>query len=384
MTKCEELFRTIDLLNDKYIDFLTDICNIESPTDCKDGVDSVGKYFADKATERGWRVDIQKQIISGDAVCITMNENAKGAPICFSGHMDTVHPIGSFGDNPVWCDGDKIYGPGVVDCKGGLAAAFMAMVALEMCGFNKRPVKLILQSDEENGSRNSKKTTVQYMYKKAKGCIAFLNTEIGARNGHIISLKGICKYRFEITGKPAHSAICYTGSSAVCEAAQKIIRLEQYKDAQGITCNCGLIQGGTAENIVPDKCTFTADFRFNTDEEKKRVMEIAEEIASTTFVEGTTCKFVLVSERFAMPKTDKSIELFEKVRRIYLDNGLGDVGMIEFWGATDVADLSHMGITCLDGFGTIGGGLHKLDEYAYIDSLALAAKRLASVAYCIE
>jgi len=381
--KCKKLFEIIDSLNGEYIQFMTDICNIESPTDYKEGVDRVGKYFADKAIQKGWLVEKQSQEISGDCICITMNPDAPSAAVCFSGHMDTVHPVGSFGEVPVHLDNEKIYGPGVIDCKGGLAAAFMAMVALKECGFKERPVKLILQSDEENGSRNSKKTTVQYMYEKAKGCIAFLNTEMGTRNGHIISLKGICKYRFEITGKPAHSAICYTGSSAIAEASQKIIRLEQYKDAQGITCNCGLIEGGTAENIVPDKCTFTADFRFNTDDEKKKVMEIAEEIASKTFVDGTTCKLVLAGSRHAMMKNPHNIEFFKKVRKIYLENDLDDIEMIESWGATDCADLSHMGVICLDGFGTIGGGLHELGEYAYIDSLTLAAKRLAAIAYCI-
>lgn len=384
MIKCEKLFQTIESLNDEYIDFLTDICNIESPTDYKEGVDRVGEYFSDKATQKGWLVEVQKQEISGDALCITMNADAKGAPVCFSGHMDTVHPVGAFGESPVHRDQEKIYGPGVIDCKGGLAAAFMAMDGLEKCGFKDRPVKLILQSDEENGSRNSQKTTVQFMYEKAKDCIAFLNAEPGSRNGHIIFRKGICKFRFEVTGKSVHSCRCYKGASAIYEAAQKIIKLEQYKDGHSITCNCGLIEGGSAENTVPEKCTFTADFRFATEEEQKEVMRIAEEIAATSFVEGTACNLVLASSRCAMMKTQRNIELFEKVRKIYLDNGLDDIEMLDSAGGADSSDLTHMGISCLDGFGIIGGSVHKLSEYAYLNSLALAAKRLAAVAYCIE
>lgn len=381
---CEKLFEIIESLNDEYIKFLTDICTIESPTDHKEGVDSVGRYFADKAAEKGWLVEVQKQPVSGDVLCITMNPEAKGAPVCFSGHMDTVHPVGSFGEVPVHCDEEKIYGPGVNDCKGGLAASFMAMDALEKCGFKDRPIKLILQSDEENGSRNSKKTTVGYMYEKAKDCVAFLNTEPGRRNGHIVSMKGICKFRFEITGKAAHSCACYNGASAICEAAQKIIRLEQYKDPEYITCNCGLIEGGSAENTVAEKCTFTADFRFHSEEEKAEVMKIAEEIAATTFVDGTACTLTLASSRCAMTKTRQNMELFEKVRKIYVDNGLGDIEKIDSMGAADSSDLTQMGLPCLEGFGTIGGDIHKLSEFAYLDSLVLSAKRLASVAYCID
>lgn len=382
--KCEKLFQTIESLRDEYIKFLTDICTIESPTEYKEGVDRVGEYISNKANQMGWLVEKQNQEISGNVICITMNSNAKGDPVCFSGHMDTVHPVGSFGKTPVRFDNEKIYGPGVADCKGGIAAAFMAMDALQRCGFDERPVKLILQSDEENGSRNSNKTTVKYMCEKAKGCIAFLNTEPGNRKGHVIAMKGICKFRFEITGKSAHSAACYMGVSSICEAAEKIIRLEKYKDKDGITCNCGLINGGSAENTVPEKCTFTADFRFHTDEQKKEVIRIAKEIADTSFVEGTTCNLILSSSRYAMAKTQKNIALFEKVRKIYIDNGLDDIEMLESLGAADTSDLTHYGITCLESFGIIGGDTHKLSEFAYLDSLALAAKRLASVAFCIN
>ena len=384
MITCEKLFKTIESLNDEYIKFLTDICSIESPTDYKEGVDLVGNYFIDKAKEKGWLVEIQKQQISGDVVCITMNSQSKGAPVCFSGHMDTVHPLGSFGETPVRLDDEKIYGPGVIDCKGGLAASFMAMDALEKCGFDKRPVKLILQSDEENGSRNSGKRTVDYMVEKAKGCIAFLNTETYTNGGLIVTRKGICKYKFEIIGKSAHSCRCGSGASAICEAAQKIIRLEKYKDSNLITCNCGIISGGTAENTVPEKCTFTADFRFNTEEQRKEIEQFVKEISETSFVEGTSCLLTLASFRCAMVETEENLELFYKIKKIYSENELPDVGLIYSFGASDTADLTQRKITCLDGFGTEGGNIHGLGEFAYIKSLMQSAKRLASVAYCIE
>ena len=88
-----------------------------------------------------------------------------------------------------------------------------------------------------------------------------------------------------------------------------------------------------AENTVPEKCRFTADFRFNNEEQRKEV---------------------------------------------------DDIKLIYSLGASDTADLTQMGITCPDGFGTEGGNIHGLGEFAYIESLTESAKRLASVAYCIE
>ena len=306
--KCAKLFERIEQLEKEYIDFWIDICNIESPTEYKEGVDRVGSYISEKARQRGWQVEVQPQPISGDCICITMNADSPEQSICFSGHMDTVHPIGFFGDTPVHCDEEKIYGPGVIDCKGGIVSAFMAMAALEDCGFKSRPVKLLLQSDEENGSRNSNKTTVEFMCEKAENCIAFLNGEGHSDNKLVITRKGIRKYEFEITGKSMHSGKCYEGASAICEAAHKIIELEKLKNKDGLTCNCGLINGGTAENTVPEKCTFTADIRFKDAKEMQQADELAKKIADTSYIEGTTCKLTLKSYRQPMELTDKNIE----------------------------------------------------------------------------
>ncbi|MBR5507251.1 MAG: M20/M25/M40 family metallo-hydrolase [Clostridia bacterium] len=169
-----------------------------------------------------------------------MNPDAEGKPICLSGHMDTVHPIGLFGDHPVKIDEDIIYGPGVSDCKGGIVAAFMAMAALDDEGFSARPVKLILQSDEETSSDGSNKTTVQYMCECARDAVAFLNCEPYVMGTAVLKRKAIAKYTFKIKGKAEHAAYCYNGISAITEAAHKIIELEKYKDENGITANCGI------------------------------------------------------------------------------------------------------------------------------------------------
>lgn len=161
--KCKALFEQIDALNSKYISIWEECCNIESPTKYKAGVDAVGNYFAALAHAQGWKVERFEHDKAGDVICITMNPDADAAPICFSGHMDTVHPVGSFGTPAVRIEGDKIYGPGVEDCKGGIVAGFLAMEALQKEGFTERPVMMLLQSDEEVGSAISDKATIGYM-----------------------------------------------------------------------------------------------------------------------------------------------------------------------------------------------------------------------------
>ena len=98
---CKKIFETIDNLQEKYVNLLADVCDIESPTDYKEGVDRVGNYFINYAKEKGWKVEVCSQKVSGDVVCITLNPDAKKAPIALSGHMDTVHPVGSFAEPKV-------------------------------------------------------------------------------------------------------------------------------------------------------------------------------------------------------------------------------------------------------------------------------------------
>ncbi len=385
----EKLMSQIDALTEKYIGIFEDVCNIESPTSSKAGVDAVGKYIIDYAKKFGWSVVVHEENISGDAICIKMNEGSDAAPICFSGHMDTVHPIGSFGVPAVHIEDEsvpfcerKIFGPGVLDCKGGVVAALMAMEALHNIGYKKRPVYLILQSDEEGGSLYSDKRTVEFMAQMAKGCVGFLNTE-GHAGSIVVERKGIVTYTFEITGLAVHSSLCFTGVNAVAEAAHKILELERFKDRNGITCNCGMISGGTTVNTVPDKCTFKVNVRYLNDDDLRTVEKEIERIASTSYIEGSSCKVTKSGYRTNMPLSDKNVKLYERVNEIFEEAGLPRIKSARGNGGSDAADMSQHGIPAIDSFGTEGAWIHSPKEYAYIASLPRAAKRLAVVAFGI-
>ena len=259
----------------------------------------------------------------------------------------------------------------------------MAMAALQECGFKARPIKLLLQSDEETSSMGSNKTTIGFMCKKSENCIAFLNAEGYDKGNVTVARKGISRYTFEVAGKSVHSARCYNGASAITEAAHKIIELEKMKDFDGLTCNCGIISGGTAENTVPGKCIFTADIRFKDMAEMQEADKIVDAIASKSFVEGTSCSVTLKSRRCAMEKTEQNFELLERINKIYTENNLPALEPKTRNGGSDAADLTAYGLPCLDSLGVEGGEIHQRGEWAYIASLAESAKRLASVAYCI-
>ena len=379
--KCTEMFNTVDSLNQEYVKVWEDVCNIESPTKFKAGVDACGEYFAEMARARGWKVEYFRQPVSGDIVDITLNPDAAEKPIIFSAHLDTVHPVGSFGSPAVKIEGDKMYGPGVTDCKGGAVAAFLAMDALDKNGFRTRPVKLILQTDEEVSSATSNKQTIGYMCDRALESVAFLNLEGSDKGKACLIRKGTITFTFKIEGVEAHGSQCATkGANAILDAAHKIIELEKLKDDEGLTCNCGVISGGTVSNTVPGYCEFKANIRFANTDQLNWVREHVKSIADTVHVPGCKCSVNNPKGRVAMEYSEKNVALLARMNEIFAENDLPVLEAAKRKGASDAADVTFAGAACIDSLGVRGGKIHSPDEFAYIDSLAEAAKRLVCVA----
>ncbi len=384
MKKCKKLFEKIDELNEFYLNVWEDVCNIESPSRFKEGLDRCSAYFVKIAEERGWQVEYRRFEEAGDAVCITLNPGAGAAPLALSGHLDTVHPVGSFGTPAVRRDAEKMYGPGVTDCKGGAVAALLAMDALDQCGFRSRPVCLLLQTDEEVGSSLSKRGTIDFMCEKAKDAVGFLNLESHAAGKVCVQRKGIHTFTFTIHGVEAHASNCATiGANAIAEAAHKILELEKIKDDDGVTCCCSVINGGTVSNTVPGLCVLKANVRFATEEQRAWVKKRMQEIADTVYIPGCHTELSYGKGRAAMELTRRNLDLLDKVNAILAENGLRTLEGDARKGGSDAADVTACGIPCLDSLGVRGSWIHSPDEYAYLDSLAESAKMLAAVAYCI-
>ena len=380
----DKLFRIVDELNVEYVKMLEDVCNIESPWYSKEGVDAVGEYFIRHANERGWRVEVFPQERVGNVVIITMNADVDAAPIAFSGHMDTVHEIGSFGNPPTRVDweNDKIYGPGTNDCKGGIVVGFLAMEALWRVGYRARPVVMYLQSDEESGGKWSADATINYICERAQGSVGFFNLEGASKNKVCMGIKGVVSFDFIVKGVEAHSSGCVKyGSNAILEAAYKIIELEKFKDHDGLTCCCTVINGGTRHNIVPGECRFVANVRFAKMSELDEFMATAKKLCADIKVPGCTCEMVMPRMRPAMEICDRNFNLYYRMNDIWRENGMPEAEHCTITGGSDAANVSYSGVPTVEGMGNRGEYIHTIYEFGYISSLAEQAKRLAIVAY---
>lgn len=378
MLNTELLFNKIEELRQEYLDFLIEVVSTESPTNNKEQVDKVGKLFIDKATKKGLDVEIFSQSVSGDVVKITLNKGNE-KPFCISGHLDTVHAVGAFGETVKILE-NKIIAPGIADCKGGCVCGLWALDALKQCGYSGRPIMLLLQTDEETGSKGSNRETINYICENSKDAVGFLNLEPCSKFTAVtLERKGITRFAFNIKGKPAHASVCWSGANAILEASHKIIEIEKIKDKNGITCNCGVIKGGTVLNTVPDHCTFSVDVRFFTVEEYEEITLFMENLAQTNFVEGTVTVLEKGSWRPAMPRTKTNEEFLAKINKILQDSGLETLDGVHTFGGSDASYITEMGVPVVDSIGILGAGAHSLSEYAKLDTLTTAPKRIAAI-----
>lgn len=385
MSNFSALFQAVESLKDEYVAFLKTVTEIESPTDFKEGVDRVGACFIRKAEQLGFRTEVFPQAVSGDVVVITMNPSADAKPVCISGHIDTAHPLGSFGKPTVQTIGNKMLGPGICDCKGGCVCGLWAMDALSRIGYRRRPVMLLLQSDEETSSAGSGRATIDYICRRAGDAAAFLNLETcydqGSARGLTLERRGVARFQFEVSGIAVHASRCYDGASAIAEAAHKIIELEKYKEVGGTTCSCGLIRGGTAPNTVPDRCTFFLDVRFKDQQGYERIKSSAQEIADHAFIAGTSCVLTEVSCRPAMELTQANVELFGRINEIMEKAGFDRFVMRNSTGGSDAAYTTAARIPTVDSMGIVGNKIHSADEYILIDQMPVSAEKIAAVLY---
>ena len=373
----QQVFDTVMAQEQKYIDFLCRICSFEARAHDKQTIDSMVDYITEFAQGEGLSVTRTPMEKCGDFLTIEINEGAEKA--CFlHAHMDTVHDKGVFGEIPVKIDGERITGPGVIDCKGGITIGLLCMKSLLDNGFGGH-VRMVLTSDEEISNILGGEKEIRFIGDSATGFPFAINCETAERDEVVVARKAILKYRLDIKGVSGHSGRHYfTCKNAIEEAAHKIIALHSKSVQGGTTYSCNIISGGTVLNIIPDQCSMSLDIRALTAQDTELAKEEVKKVAETSFVPGTTCEVTLISARPPMEKSEKTMALLDDIISVCHKYGLGTLTPTESGGGSDSCYTQAAGVTSLCGMGASGGKQHSPNEFLIRSSIALRAKILAA------
>lgn len=340
---------------------------IESQTADVDGVNRMMTKCASEFEAAGATVErIPGTDSRGDHLRISSAWGGDGPGILVLCHLDTVHPKGTLAkDLPFRVEGDKAYGPGIYDMKGGAYLALCAYRAIAAGPTpNGLPVRFLYVSDEETGSRTSRRLIEQ----EAERAKYVLVTEPARDGGRVVTgRKGVGRYVISARGRPAHSGSKHQeGLNAIAEVARHAVTIDGWTDyKRGVTFNIGQIKGGTADNVVPEHCTATVDMRVLTvadaEEMDRRIKALKPyNPAIQLTIEGGL-------NRPPFEKNSGIAALFAHAKAIAAEIGF-ELHDLSTGGGSDGNFTAHK-VPTLDGLGVDGNGAHTLGEHLYISSL---------------
>ncbi len=343
----------------------------------KAGVDAVGKWIAASLRETGMVLDVVRESELGDQLIFRSPAYRNGMPaLLLIGHMDTVFPVDS-SFNWFKDDGQKVFGPGVIDMKGGLVTAIFALKALAACRLlEKIPLTFICNSDEEIGSPAS----TPLMQTEAARSLLGLGFECGGLHGEIVTgRKGKAGYLLSVKGRAGHAAFAGADkASAILELAYKVIALEQLNDARRkIVVNVGVIKGGIGANTVADSAVAEIDMRFLDPVDCVDAAAKIFRITAECSVPGTSAEVHATPSRLPMVQSAANRALFRVISQQADMLGLPCREELRS-GVSDMNTIAEAGIPVVDGMGPVGDCDHCDREYMIRNSL-LSRTKLAAL-----
>ncbi len=355
------------------VDDLKRFIALESPTTGKAAVDELGRALAEELRGLGGQLEVIAKAEVGDVLRARWNPGPGG--IVILSHMDTVWDVGTVAGRPTRIEGDRIYGVGAMDMKGGIVIALWALRALREQGlFPRQPISYLLNSDEETGSRHSHAE----IESEALAHDAVFVTEPPQDGAYKTERKGVSHYTITARGRAAHSGADHAaGVNAIEELARQVLALQAMTDyAIGTTVNAGVISGGTRANVVPAQAQVVVNVRATT---RVNQNAIHERITSLAPVHPEASLEIEGGVGFPpMERTAAIAALFKRAQARAAEMGIaleeGSTG-----GGSDGNKTAALGVPTLDGMGIVGEGGHAIDEYGEISSLPERAAIMAAM-----
>src|SRR3954470_3429481 len=238
---------------------------IETPTEAPEQVNRLAALVADGYRDLPATVErIAGRDGCGDHLVARSSWGQDAPGILVLSHLDTVHPLGFIKRLPFRIDGDRAFGPGIYDMKGGAYLAYHAF--RQICADGARPplgVTQLYVSDEEIGSPTSR-ALIEAEGRRAKYVLV---TEPAREGGKIVTgRKGVARFEIFVKGVPAHAGTRpQDGRSAIRELGNVIHTLEGLNDLKrGVTVNVGVVRGGTRPNVIAEEAYAEVDLRVPT------------------------------------------------------------------------------------------------------------------------
>lgn len=370
----------------EFLELLKASVLLETPTEGDKGdLKKCRDYFQKLFESVGFRCEV---VPSNDARYgdhLYMEYGQGNEQVLFVGHYDTVYPKDTFGE--LWREeGDRVWGPGVLDMKGGDMQVYLIAKAIKDLGLmpENKKIAFFLSSDEEAGSYSS---FMHYKEKAAKSKAAFVmeSTRGDYAGGLKIGRFGRSNYTFTAQGKDAHSGQePENAESAIKELAQQALYLEGLTDldkVMTVACTC-LKSGHAGWPTVPGSGELTIDARFSSAEMAAEYDKQFQALKPFNPKVKITVKGGM--EKPPFDENDPIHKaLYQKAKEVGKEFGMEMKGIITR-GGSDGNFTASVGCPTLDGMGMSGDFVHQPGkEYINTNHIAIrtafAAKMVLEV-----
>lgn len=359
------------------IDSLKSLVSIETGSADVAGLAKMATLLDDRLKALGFKTERRKATAGAGADIVIGTLQGKGKRrIMLQGHMDTVYEAGILQTQPIKLDGNKLYGPGIADDKGGIAVVLHGLQILKEAGWaDYATLTVLFNPDEEVGSIGSGEL-IATLGEQQDVVLSFEPTAAKAvvkTEALLLGAAGIANVTLEVKGRASHAgAAPEQGRNAILEISHQMLQTRDLaKDIPGVSLNWTNVVSNKAPNQIPELATARGDVRITVPGAEVKLNEALQaKIASSKLIPDTITTATLMIGRPAFLAGASGRALGERAQAIYkeLDRELLLAPMTG--GGTDAAFAARSGKpTVVESFGLAGWGYHARDEYIEIDSI---------------
>jgi glutamate carboxypeptidase len=359
------------------IDTLKSLVQIETGSGDLDGLAKMATLLDDRLKALGFKTERRKTTAGAGADIVVGTLKGTGKRnIMLQAHMDTVYLSGILQTQPYKQDGNKLYGPGIADDKGGLAVILHALAILRDAGWNDYATLTVLVNPDEEVSSVGSGEIISALADQHDTVLSFEPTAAKAvvpGESLLLGAAGIAQVTLEVKGRASHAgAAPELGRNAVLEISHQMLQTRDLaKDIPGVTLNWTNVVSNKARNQIPELATAVGDVRITVPGAENKLREALQaKVASSRLIPDTTTTVKLEVARPSFLAGAPGLALGRKAQAIYkeIDRELALAPMTG--GGTDAAYARRSGkATVLESFGLAGYGYHARDEYIEIDSI---------------
>ena len=358
------------------IESLKEMVTIESGTMDAPGLGRITDYAERRLKALGMQVERRAASNAKGSMLIGRLQGNGRRKLMLIAHLDTIYWPGTLASQPIKLDGDKLYGPGIADAKGGVAVILHSLAILKAAGWHDyAQLTVLFNTDEESQSAGSGET-IASVAEQHDVVLSYEPTAakaVAKTEGVLLAAAGTATATLTVKGRSSHAgAAPEQGRNALVELAHQIGQTADIaKGIPGAQLNWTEASSGKVRNQIPDQASASADVRLTAADAAQKLEAALKARVAEHKVPDTETSITLNIGRPPFAGDARTLALAQRARAIYAELDGRALQLVPgTGGGTDAGYASRSGKPAvLESMGLPGWGYHAKDEYIELDSI---------------